>query len=281
MFISGIADEAGKPIETQIKAHKELGWEHIEIRMVGPDNLTLCDDATFDHVEQAIKESGLKVSCFASALCNWSRKISGPFQLDFDELSRAIPRMHRLGTQMIRIMSYENDGWSEADWKKEAVKRLKELVKMAEGGGVTIVHENCTGWGGLGPAQSLELLDLMDSPNFKLLFDTGNPVPHKQDSWDYYMKTREHTAYVHIKDGKRRENGEFANFCFPCEGDGCVAEIIADLFARNYEGCISIEPHVAAIVHEEGNRSKEELCYESYITYGRMLNDIVSRASRS
>ena len=30
MFLTGIADESGKDIHTQIKAHKELGWDKIE-----------------------------------------------------------------------------------------------------------------------------------------------------------------------------------------------------------------------------------------------------------
>ena len=278
MFISGIADEAGKSIETQIRAHKELGWGHIELRLVGNTNLTLADDATFERVDRAIGESGLSVSCFASALCNWSRKITGPFDLDLDELKRAIPRMRRLGAPHIRVMSYANDGWPEADWKREAVKRLRVLTKIAEDGGVTLVHENCDGWGGLGPTQTLELLEIMDSPHFKLLYDTGNPIPHKQDPWDYYHKVREHIAYVHIKDAKTRE-GEFAEYCFPGDGAACIPEIVANLLGLGYGGGFSIEPHVAAVVHKEDARGKEEVCYESYIRYGRAFAKILQTAA--
>jgi len=31
MFYSGISDEAGKSIQKQIQAHKELGWSYIGI----------------------------------------------------------------------------------------------------------------------------------------------------------------------------------------------------------------------------------------------------------
>ena len=34
MIFSGIADEAGSTIERQIRAHQELGWKYIELRMV-------------------------------------------------------------------------------------------------------------------------------------------------------------------------------------------------------------------------------------------------------
>jgi hypothetical protein len=34
MYLSGIADEAGASIDTQIRATKELGWKYIEARSV-------------------------------------------------------------------------------------------------------------------------------------------------------------------------------------------------------------------------------------------------------
>ena len=43
---SGIADEAGQPIDAQIKAHKELGWDFIELRNIDGTNLTDVDDKT-------------------------------------------------------------------------------------------------------------------------------------------------------------------------------------------------------------------------------------------
>jgi len=39
MKFSGISDEAGQSIEMQIKAHKELGWEYMELRNVDGENL--------------------------------------------------------------------------------------------------------------------------------------------------------------------------------------------------------------------------------------------------
>ena len=49
MKLSGIADEAGQPIDVQITAHKELGWNDIEIRNVDGTNLTDVSDEKFDN----------------------------------------------------------------------------------------------------------------------------------------------------------------------------------------------------------------------------------------
>jgi len=68
MFFSGIADEAGKDLDTQIKAHKELGWNHIELRNIDGKQFTDLDDAEFDAACARLESAKMKVSCFASAI---------------------------------------------------------------------------------------------------------------------------------------------------------------------------------------------------------------------
>ena len=276
MFFSGIADEAGTSLEMQIKAHLALGWKHIELRNIGGISLTdLCDEE-FENVVDKVTEAGIGVSCFASQLCNWSRPITKHPDIDIDELSRAIPRMQRFGCPFIRTMSYPNAGWPEQKWRDEAIARLKVLASMAEEADVTLVHENCDGWGAIGPEQALYLLDHVGSDHLKMLWDTGNPAAHGQDPWPYYEAVREHIVYVHIKDGLM-EDGKM-RYTFPGEGAGRVRDVISDLLGRGYEGGFSIEPHLAAIVHEGKAASQKDRAYELYVEYGRRLMKVVKHA---
>jgi len=279
MYYSGIADEAGQPIETQIKAHKELGWKHIEIRSVNGVNLTDLCDRSFEEVVENVTEAGLAVSCFASQLCNWARPISKHPDIDRHELARAIPRMRRLGCRYIRTMSYPNAGWPQEEWKEEVIGRMKELARMAEDGGVVLVHENCDGWAGQGPEQSLELLERVNSSALKLLWDTGNPIPHAQEPWLFYDAIKEHIVYVHVKDGvSEGEGGVTYTFCG--EGEGKVREVIADLIRRGYDGPLSIEPHMAAVIHEGREATDEGAAYRTYVQYGRKLMALVEQVRR-
>ena len=93
MFVSGIADEAGQDIATQIRAHQSLGWKHIELRNIDGVNLTNVSEQQFKQITEELSRADLTVSCFASALCNWSRKITNPLEVDTAELARAVPRM--------------------------------------------------------------------------------------------------------------------------------------------------------------------------------------------
>ena len=276
MFFSGISDEAGQAIDTQIKAHVELGWEYLELRMVDGKNLTEIPEDAFDAVCDKVAAAGMKVSCFGSAIANWARPISCDPQVDVDDLARAIPRMQRMGTQFIRVMSYPNDAenpLSDGAWRDEAVRRMKVMARMAEDGGVILAHENCSGWGGLSAENSNILLAEVNSPALKVVFDTGNPVTYGQDAWQYYLDVFESIVYVHIKDAKKVDGED--RYCYCGDGDGCVKEIVGDLLAKGYGGGFSIEPHLAAVIHTGQQASSDEQLYESYTEYGRRLMEIV------
>ncbi|MFA6243978.1 MAG: sugar phosphate isomerase/epimerase family protein [Candidatus Hydrogenedentales bacterium] len=280
MFYSGISDEAGPAIETQIKAHQELGWKYMELRLVDGQNLTMLSDKAFDAVYDKVSAAGMYVSCFSSAIANWARPITCAATIDIEDLQRAIPRMHRFGTPFIRVMSYPNDPkepLSDEEWREEAIDRMRELATIAEDGGITLVHENCSGWGGLSAENSNILLGEVDSPALKVVFDTGNPVTYGQDAWEYYQAVYDDIVYVHIKDARKVDGKDEYTYCG--EGDGYVREIVGDLLKRGYNGGFSIEPHLAAIIHTGQKANNDEQLYQSYTEYGRRLMRIVEEVS--
>lgn len=274
MYFTGISDESGGSIATQIAAHQALGWTRLELRAIDGKNLTDVDDATFEAIAAAVQTAGMSVCCFASQLANWSRPISTDFDVDVQELRRAIPRMQRLGTPFIRCMSYPNAGLADDAWRDEAVRRLRELATMAKDGGITLVHENCNGWGGESPENTLELLARVNSPAFKLVFDTGNPFAHRQDAPGYLRAVIAHVVHVHIKDGYL--DGDRHVYTYPGEGSCHVDDCLQQLIAYGYDGGYSIEPHIAAVIHT-GEKTMESVMWDSYLEYGRRLMALYER----
>jgi sugar phosphate isomerase/epimerase len=281
MIITGFADEAAPDVAGQIAAHKELGWKTMEIRAVDGVNAAMLDDAAWEKTASALEKAGMGIVCFGSSIANWSRPISGGFQIDIDELARAIPRMKRFKCKLIRVMSWvqAKPPLSDKEWRDEAIRRMKVLAKMAEDGGVILAHENCSGWASEGPAQTLEMLEKVNSPAFKLVWDTGNPVAHGQEVWPYYLAARDHAVHVHIKDAKKNEKGQ-SQFCYPGDGLGRVAEAVADIMARGYDGAFSIEPHIASIIHLGEYADKKQTAKDVYIEYGRRIEKIVAGARK-
>ncbi len=279
IYLTGFADEAASGIDGQIQATKDLGWSNIEARNVGGENFHDLSDEEFDLCCGKLAEAGVKINCFGSTIANWGKKIDEPMMVDLEQTKRAICRMNRLGTKMIRIMSYAvlPDRSPEDQMFEERVARLNLLVKSFLDAGIQPVHENCMNYGGMGWSYSLRLLD--EVPGLKLVYDTGNPVftddrtkplPFpKQSSWEFYQHVRDHVAYVHIKDG-RMENG--AHVCvWPGEGDGDVRRICEDLVTRGYEGGISIEPHIKVVFHDESVTAEDEAKFTAYVEYGRRM----------
>ena len=110
MILSGIADEAGKDIAAQIKAHKQLGWDNMELRFVNGQNVSgALSDEEFDDVRKELEDSQMTVSCFASAIGNWSRHITDDFDNDVNDLKVSIDRMKALDVKYMRVMSWKGE----------------------------------------------------------------------------------------------------------------------------------------------------------------------------
>jgi sugar phosphate isomerase/epimerase len=163
MKLMGISDEAANRIDAQIQATRELGWKYIEMRSVEVPGFPKANfhdipDAAFDIAVEKLQAADIGVYCLGSAIMNWSKKVSDPFEITLAEVKRAIPRMHRLGTKYIRIMSFKPDD----DAHKiplEVFRRMSDVTKIFLDNGIQPLHENCMNHGGMSWQHALELLD--------------------------------------------------------------------------------------------------------------------------
>jgi sugar phosphate isomerase/epimerase len=293
MYLTGFADEAAPDIDGQIRATKELGWQTIESRNIDGTNIHDVPEAVFEKVAGKLQDAGVQINCFGSTIANWGKSITDPFDITLEEVNRAIPRMQRLGTKLIRIMSYAvlDDRESDDQMEEERFRRLRILHQTFTDAGLTPVHENCMNYGGMSWQHTLRLIE--NVPGLKLVFDTGNPVftddrakpkPYpKQSSWEFYSHVKEHIAYVHVKDGRfvEESGGLFpkVEYTFPGEGDGDVVRIVRDLLESGYDGGLSIEPHLSVVHHDASVVSPEEQRFNNYVEYGRRMERIVNELS--
>jgi sugar phosphate isomerase/epimerase len=283
---TGFADEAGADLDTQIRATQALGWSCIEARNIAGKNIHDLPDADFELACGKLADAGVRVNCFGSAIANWGKQITDPFDASLAEARRAIPRMQRLGTTLVRIMSFAvlKDRGPDDQMAEERFRRVRELQRLFADAGITPVHENCMNYGGMGYTYTLRLLE--NVPGLKLVFDTGNPVfsddrskaaPYpKQSAYTFYRHVREHVAYIHIKDGIWDAAAGKTRFTFPGAGHGDVPEILADLIRGGYAGGISIEPHLAVVFHDAAVQSEAEVRFSNYVEYGQRLERLIA-----
>ncbi|MEI6342500.1 MAG: TIM barrel protein [Verrucomicrobiota bacterium] len=289
MILCGISDEAGNELGTQVRATQELGWRHIEMRNVtvpgfAKGNLHDIPDAAFEVVAGTLSDAGISVYCLASTIGNWAKRIEDPFEITLAEVARSIPRMQRLGTRLVRIMSYKVR--DDADqMEAERFRRLREVTQRFLDAGIQPVHENCMNYGGMSWEHALRLLD--NVPGLKWVFDTANPVFNvdrskpeprpRQDPWEFWTHVRDASVHIHVKDARWDTARNDADYLFPGDGDGAVERILADAFARGYDAGISIEPHMVAVFHDASSAAQDDALRGNFVEYGRRLGHLIAR----
>jgi len=289
MILCGIGDEGGNSLDSQIQATRELGWSHLEARNIqiqGVPKANLHDlpELAFERAAGDLEAAGLSVYCFGSTIMNWAKRVEDPFEVTRAEVVRAIPRLARLRTRFIRIMSFKPPE-DEFRLPKVVVERVREVVQRFADVGVQAVHENCMNFGGMSPAHALELIDQV--PGLKWVFDTANPVFNadrskarpwpRQDPWEFWTAVRDHVAHIHIKDARWVDSKNDADYTWPGEGEGAVERILANALARGYDAALSIEPHMVAVFHDAHAQAQDDALRANFVEYGRRLETLVSR----
>jgi sugar phosphate isomerase/epimerase len=294
MILTGIGDEAGNTLASQIAATQELGWKHIEARNVlipgfPKANLHDIPDPAFDQAVALLQEAGIRILCFGSTIMNWAKTVADPFDITLAEVGRAIPRMQRLGTRFVRIMSFK-PGDADDQIPELVFERVREVTRRLIDAGLQPVHENCMNYGGISPRHALELLERV--PGLQWVFDTANPVfnPNRtrpkpwprQDPWEFWTAVRDHTAHIHIKDARWNPARNDADYTWPGEGNGRVRDILRDALSRGYDGAVSIEPHMVTVYHDPagGALADETAQRANYVEYGRRLEQLIAEVRK-
>jgi sugar phosphate isomerase/epimerase len=293
MLLTGIGDEGANDLDGQLRATQELNWQHLEMRGVEVPGFPKANfhdlpDAAFDEAVRRLEDARIGVYCFGSTIMNWARKVDDPFELTLAEVKRAIPRMTRLGTRYVRIMSFK-PGDDEYKIPTEVFRRVKDVTNRFLDAGLQPVHENCMNYGGMSWQHALELLD--KCPGLKWVFDTANPIFNpdrskpkpwpKQDPWEFWEHLREHTAHIHVKDARWNAAKNDADYNWPGEGQGRVRDILKDALARGYDAAISIEPHMVAVFHDANSKaSNGEAMRQNYVEYGQRLEKLLQELKK-
>ena len=287
MILTGIGDEAGNTIDTQIDALRQLGWRHVEMRGVEVPGFKKANfhdipDAAFDIAAGKLRAAGIQVHCFGTTILNWAKDLSTPWEVTVAEVDRCIPRMQQVGCKLARIMSLKPAADIDAI-PQLVIDRVKAVANRFLDAGITPVHENCMNHGGMSPKHGLELLEKV--PGLKHVFDTANPVFNQdrskpkpwpqQDPWEYWQAVKDYVAHIHIKDATWNPAKHDADYNWPGEGQGKVREILKDALARGYDAGISIEPHMVVVFHDANSKADDSAIKANFIEYGRRLEKLI------
>jgi len=241
--LSAFADEVTNDFLGQIKylAREKLGY--IEPRFINKKNIMNLSKDELNVAKKMIQDYGLKVSAIGSPI--GKVKLDEPFQPHLDKFRHAVDLAQFFETPYIRMFSYyAPEGKNIDDFRDEVIERMAAKVKILNGTDVTMVHENEANIYGHTAEHCIEMVEAVNSPKLRLVYDPANFVwgekitDNVKSCWPL-MKP--YVVHVHIKDWKL---GSTDIGSIPGEGDGQIKELLAELAAIDYDGCLTMEPHL-------------------------------------
>lgn len=255
--ISGFADELDENLEKQIKGFQNLGITHIEIRGVGGKGLV---EYTLDEVKkfkEQLDESGMKISSIGSPI--GKIKITDDFEPHFELFKHTVEIAKIMETKYIRMFSFFiPEGEDPEQYTDEVMARLARFVEYAEEHDVILLHENEKDIYGDIASRCLRVMEKFYGDHFKAVFDFANFVQCGQDTMEAYEMLAPYIEYVHVKDALK----ENKNVVPAGMGDGNVKKILGILKEKNYNGFLSLEPHLASFTGfgalEQGKYAEKE-----------------------
>ena len=244
--LTGFADEISDDFGEQLSLLQELGVTHLEFRSAWGTNILLLSPDQLERAKQMLDQAGIKVSSIGSPI--GKILVDEDFDEHLEAMRHAVEVAKFFGAPYIRLFSFFIPEGSDPDsHRDEVLRRMKAIAEVAEGSGVTLLHENEKDIYGDSPERVVDLITEMDSPHYRGIFDPANYVQCGAKPFDEaYPLVKDFTHYLHVKDASATEfdaNGH-SKVVPAGHGDGQFPELIAALKADGYEGFLSIEPHL-------------------------------------
>lgn len=240
--LSGFADEISPdPIE-QLAVLAAEDINYLEFRSAWSTNVADLSDAHLASFRAALDDAGVRVSAIGSPIGKIG--IDDPFPPELDRMRRVAEVATLFGTPLVRVFSFFiPQGQPPERYRQQVIDQLGALTEIAVEHGLVLAHENEKLIYGDRPERCADVLAAIESPAFRATFDAANFVqcgvrPHT----DAYELIRPYLVYVQIKDALLA-TGEVV----PAgAGDGEVRATLSALIEEDFDGFLSLEPHLAS-----------------------------------
>ncbi len=233
-----ITDEFTQDLTTAISFAHTYGLEGLELRTL--DNLPMESQGTkrLKEIASILKSEGLVVSDLAGSFnkCLYKDRQNEP-----EKFRRLLEAAEILESPFIRCFGFIEDDSVTKDMIAEA---YKEPLEEAQQSGKLLLLEADPSVTTTNHRQLAELIEYIDHPCLKAIYDPGNDIYDPKGEIPYpdgYKAIQSHIAHVHIKDAVLGVNGAE---CVRI-GTGLVdyPSLLKALSENGYDGFFSLETH--------------------------------------
>lgn len=231
---AAFADEAGRPLQTQIAALQRNEIPYLEIRFVGEKNISEVTADEAKEIRRQLDDGGIKTWSIGSP--TGKIKIGDPFEPHLDAFKRQLESAHILGATRYRLFSF----YEAFDSFGAVCDRLGQMLEVARGSGVTLCHENEKKIYGDNAVRCAELLRAL--PELRAVYDPANFVQCAVETLGAWDLLAPYVDYMHIKDC--RADGRVVP---PGDGIGNLRELLRR-YAAQGGGVVTLEPHLTKFI---------------------------------
>ena len=240
------ADEISSELDEQLDVLEQEGLKYLELRGVWGKNVLELNEDERNRIQTILAKRDFRISSIASPIGKYL--ITDPYEPQLQALDKAIFAAHFFDTPFIRIFSYRlPDNEPVEEYRDEVLHRLKLLTEAASRNNVILILENDSHVYGSTDDCCLEILAHCASRHMRAAFDPGNYVMNGvQPMREAFPKISPFIDYVHIKDATQ----EPRQFVPAGVGEGHIEELLAELKERQFNGFLSVEPHLKPYLPE-------------------------------
>lgn len=260
--LSIITDEITHDFQQALDWVQAQGLRWVELRSVNRRNLVDLTDDEMKAVKRELDGRGLKTVCIASPYLKCSLYESAPIERgdtffsqanDYEGhrliLQRALAAARIFGTDKVRIFTFWKEPAQTPQMWDLIAERLRESAAVAEEAGITLAIETEHAVNAATGRQVREMMDRVQSPALRAIWDPGNVVWAGDDPIADYPNLRGTVVHVHLKDAILTPEGKTVAAIL---GEGKVGypRPLELLKADGWEGSVSLEPHMGMIFPE-------------------------------
>jgi len=239
--LSAFSDEISPVPEVQVDLLAKCGVRFIEFRSIHETNVVSLSDRQVHEFLQLLRDRGIGLSAIGSPI--GKIPVDQEFAPHLEKFRRAIDLCQLFGIDAIRVFSFYPPEKGQADWsatRGEVMRRMENLVALAEKAGIRLFHENEHRIYGDSPERVADLLAQFPGKTLSAAYDAANFVFCGYCPWEGWLSSRDRVAHLHIKDWKTgATHGSLAG-----KGEGRWLEVLKDAVSRGYSGFATLEPHL-------------------------------------
>lgn len=258
MYQTGVINlETGLEIEQALDFTQSLGLDQIEIHSAWGTHVEALEREELVKLREMVKARALHVSCISSTLflrCFLDDQpegapeirgfpaISGNYPQQMQALNQAFVAAEILQAPLVRVFGFHKQEPTPETFSA-AAEKFRPPAEAARMAGITLVLENCPhtsfGWG----VNAARLVQMVDSPAFRLLWDPAGAVrAGEPDCLQALPEIMSVMAHMHAKDILVLPDGG-RQYLAPGRGDLPWGVILREILRQEYRGVISLEPH--------------------------------------